>query len=214
LLPHEHLTHAVVVGLRSLLRADLRVLEPVAQVAVAQTIRRKPDDIGNGYSCASLLPTGHWLALVRGHHTHGIVELTGALELDEGWRRHPDAVRRYRAARMSRSPWNFGGALVPRSACLIKAVHCDRGSRLRAGSRGAADGSARGCCWLVGRFRGYVAAARVAQAMWAVPRGGLIAPPDDPIGTAHAGTAESLNTASQSSRTTSSDSARLVRLKG
>jgi uncharacterized protein len=61
-------------------------------------IRRKPDDIGDGYCCASLLPTGDWLALLRPHRTHGIVELTGAPEFDEAWRNHPDAVRRYRAA--------------------------------------------------------------------------------------------------------------------
>ena len=61
-------------------------------------IRRKPDDIGDGHSCASLLPTGHWLALVRPHHLHGIVELTGAPEFDEARRRDPNAVRRYRAA--------------------------------------------------------------------------------------------------------------------
>ncbi len=60
-------------------------------------IRRKPDDIGDGCCCASLLPTGHWLALVRPHRTHGIVELTGAPMFDEAWRNHPDAVRRYRA---------------------------------------------------------------------------------------------------------------------
>src|SRR4051794_25536647 len=47
--------------------------------------------------------------------------------------------------------------------------------------------------------------------MWAVPRGGLTAPPDDPIGTAHADTAESLNTAGQSSRTTNSAGSRETR---
>jgi hypothetical protein len=60
-------------------------------------VRRKPDDIGDGHSCASVLPTGHWLALVRPHHLHGIVELTGAGEFDEARRRDPAAVRRYRA---------------------------------------------------------------------------------------------------------------------
>ena len=37
------------------------------------SVRRKPDDIGDGHSCASVLPTGHWLALVRPHHLHGVV---------------------------------------------------------------------------------------------------------------------------------------------
>ena len=73
-------------------------------------IRRKPDDIGNGHSCASVLPTGHWLALVRPHHLHGIVELTGARRFDEALRRDPDAVRRYRAALTGR-------AIVPAPGC-------------------------------------------------------------------------------------------------
>ena len=64
---------------------------------ISDHVRRKPDDIGDGHSCASVLPTGHWLALVRPHHLHGIVELTGAEEFDEARRRDPDAVRRYRA---------------------------------------------------------------------------------------------------------------------
>ncbi|MBN9152101.1 MAG: glycoside hydrolase family 125 protein [Micrococcales bacterium] len=57
---------------------------------------RKPRDFGDGFTCASYLNDGHWLALTRPHARHGMVELTGAEEFDESSRGDQHAVRRYR----------------------------------------------------------------------------------------------------------------------
>ncbi len=57
---------------------------------------KKPYDLGDGFSCASYLEGGQWLALVRPHATHGMIELTGAAEFDETSRGDQDVVRQYR----------------------------------------------------------------------------------------------------------------------
>lgn len=57
---------------------------------------KKPHDIGDGFTCASYLDDGHWLAIARPHAKHGMVELTGAAEFDESCRGDQHAVRRYR----------------------------------------------------------------------------------------------------------------------
>jgi hypothetical protein len=58
----------------------------------------KPLDVGNGQACASFALDGSWLSLGCAHPRRGFVEFTGAPALDEAWRGHPDAVRRYRHA--------------------------------------------------------------------------------------------------------------------
>lgn len=57
---------------------------------------KKPHDLGDGFTCASYLDDGHWLAITRPHAKHGMVELTGAAEFDDGSRGNQQAVRRYR----------------------------------------------------------------------------------------------------------------------
>lgn len=59
---------------------------------------KKPLDIGDGYSCASYLPTAEVLAVTRPHAVHGMVELTGAAPFDESTRSSQTLVRAYRGS--------------------------------------------------------------------------------------------------------------------
>ena len=59
---------------------------------------KKPLDVGDGFSCASYLPTGEVLAITRPHGVHGMVELTGAAPFDEAARTNQTLVRVYRAS--------------------------------------------------------------------------------------------------------------------